>query len=766
MGFQLKCGYVYSKNGLPISSLRLADGRLSVAYDKQGVSRLDYFMPNREQFNTKLFQRGIFDSFRCFVMKNGIRYSPNYRNVKVYPYGFSADWLVNEDKLKFSVYALNENLYFSLQDGEGYEFGLSFYTSTQFIPAFNGDFDSYEFDSKRTWKDWIEKNNCLCGGLNESKTNYDFQVGIVSNLPIRFDKKNVNNRWDAIAKASNQVYFAIIFEKKHTNFAQDLLDAQRNFYELLQKQELRYKRVVLNIPKLKTKEQTVDSFFALAPLYHESLKPRDVDGCVRAHTTRYWVWGWDTMIANTASFIWNDAEYIAKMLTFFKNTAHPTKGIIHSCAYDNTAGSFAVTSSQGIYITLAELYWQYTGDKEFVENIYPFIKQIFEKIITEESQVNGLFIGTSLFPDFPKFLQETGCDISLFNNTVMYVALRAMETLAILVEDDISANKARLLHLNAQKNFYNYFYDKNKGYFVNSIDANTLKKRNAFNICGYFWDSDYHFDLLSSKLKDCTEFILEHGISKQGFKTIPIWDNAYDAEANQLHCTWPAVEEIILRTLQEDKSLEKIQIWMNQIKEWTKKLTCPEGVSYLYDTDELELDRWNCESGIWQAYSARKRYEEILSIVCGISIDFGGITFASPQTTFELRNLLVLDYSIEIYTQGAGKEIDCIEVNGKSLSNTKKIPLDLFDKTLTNRIIVKLGTSKISGLIRAVNIKIFDYFENENRILFKGESLGTKVLHFHQVKEVLVDGKSFVIDENTLTLYFEKNKIYNFELII
>lgn len=766
MSQQIKNGIVYSKAGIPVSSLRFCDGRLSFAYDEQGVSRLDYFLPNHNQFNTKLFQRGIFDCFRCFVLRNGIRYAPQYKNVEVYPYGLTADWFVGDDRLKFGVYALNENLYFSLEGGGDFKFGLSFYTSTQYIPAYNGDFDSYEFESKRTWKNWIEMNNCLYGGLNETKTNFDFKIGIVSNQPIQFKRSGVNSRFDGIVKCSNQTYFAVVFEKKNTEFSQELSMAQSNFGELLDEQKRRYKNVLSRSPKLKTEERKVDTFFSLAPLYHESLKPKDVKGCVRAHTTRYWVWGWDTMIANNASFIWNDSKYVADMLKFFENTADPVKGIMHSCSYDNTAGSFAVTASQGIYITLAELYWQHTGDDKRIKQLYPFIKHIFEKITTDESQIKGLFTGTSLFPDFPKFLQETGRDISLFNNTVSYVALRAMETLAVLVGDEETANKARLLYLNTETNFFDSFYDIEKGYFVNSVDADTFKKRNSYNICGYFWDSEYHYDLLLSKLKDCVQFILDNGISKNGFKTIPIWDKAYDADGNQLHCTWPAVEEVILRCLQNAQCAKEIQIWMQQIRDWTAKLTCPEGVSYLYETDELESDRWNCELGIWQAYSVRKRYEEILGIVCGLSLDCGGLTFVAPQTPFELKNFWVLGHKTRIKTEGTGRELEYIDINGKKIYNSKKIPLDLISKTSTTKITLMLGLNESIGLIRAVGVKIFNYIERKEGILFNAQALGRKILHFNKAKSVFVNGKSIAIQENKVSVYFEKNKVYTFEVVL
>lgn len=92
MRYSIKNGAIYSKNGFPLPKQWFADGRLAFSYDKSGVEQIEYFIPTAKDGNRIIFKRNIFDCFRPSIQIGERRYTPDYANLYIMPYGLECEF--------------------------------------------------------------------------------------------------------------------------------------------------------------------------------------------------------------------------------------------------------------------------------------------------------------------------------------------------------------------------------------------------------------------------------------------------------------------------------------------------------------------------------------------------------------------------------------------------------------------------------------------------------------------------------------------------
>lgn len=796
MKYLVKDGFIYSKNGFPLPKQWFADGRLAFSYDQSGVSQIEYFIPTAKDGNRIIFKRNIFDCFRPSIKMGDRRYTPEYKNLYIAPYGLECDFTADDEKYKLGVYAVEGNILFALSGGKPCDFRLTFYETTQFIPAYNGDLDSRDYGLKREWKTWEFLENAVYGGMRETEkedkialssqhdsavfsplmqkaenVSHGLNFGITANGKMQADKTKINTRLECLLAhdGTKTSYFAVAFAANDKDIKAETTNFIKRSDSALNKQKLRYKAVYNNLPQIKTGIKAIDDFCKIAPLFHESTKA-DKNGIIRAKSSRYWSWGWDSMVSNdTTTACWQDGELIRGMLDYFEETADEEKGWAHWFRPDNSVRQYATPAAQGIYISLLFDYIDNTGDFATLEKHYGFAKKIFYKMLKIEKSGTGLFISPSLVPDYPECVHETGRDISLFNNSVAYNALRGMEKLAALFGDKETESLARNTAKQTEKDFFKTFYDEEKRFLAFSVDADEMKRRDVYSICGYFWDSDFHDELLGKKVGAVIDFIVKNGINKLTFINYVLWGSTYDGDANQLHATWGVVEEDILRVAKYTEHNELIDHWIKKVDYWMNMLTCPEGENYEYETDDPGYDRWNCDAGSWQTYTIRKWYKIIIKIVLGISFDEGGLTFCAPFKEYSVKNFNHLGKRYEIKTEGKGNRIKFVSINGKILRRTNKIPFDLLDKSV-NKVIISLYDNPEIGVIKANGVKITKYFEDENEnISFKAQGVASCGIFINGDYKIFVDGerietaKTDICDEY-FSYAFDKDRTYIIEM--
>lgn len=788
MSYKVKKGLIYSNKGIPAGQRWFADNRLGIQFDETGVTRVEYRNPEQKSGNPMVFLKGLHDGFRYFLDDQDITLKAEYEDTVIWPFGLESRWKYQSCIFTHSIYTVNDSIVvkFVTPDNipEGLRFKLEFNEPFSFIPASQSNFLLGEMGAGRIWEKWSfnQKQQVLEGRYWEKQEkgekdeadirDYAVEHGdecdtAVLNVLIGadFELRHVQRSGKHILytdelQRNKEYHFVTAFIPGAKSPYRKFKEKLKNLEKDIEEQYKRYRRVMNISPVLESPYKELNHFISLSPMYHEALKVTETPGAVRAKTSNYWVWGWDGLTSNAATLYWGDTAFIKDVLRFYEKTAHPERGIAHAFRNDMSVASICELPSQSMYITLLQHYYNATNDLDEVRERYGFCRMIYQKILTREVGDTGFCEATSLFPDFPVYMKETGHDISAFNNTVLYCASRSMEYLATLMGDTGTAQESKRICNRMESNFVKLFFDEEKGFIVNSIDSQTLEKRACYSSDAIKWENEYCGELFEDISGQCMGFFDRHFVSRAGIRPVPVWDSAFDGDANQLHSWWPVMGEYYMKLVNQNNRLDLLQQWIGWVSYWTKRLTIPEGIPCYIDTDEPEHDRWDTLCGTWQAYSVRGWYQAVLHGVVGVEIDAGGITFFPHEgKEMMLKNFHYLNKLLDIEMAGSGRFIRSIEIEGQSIRGTNKLPIDWIKNSRRKHIKIKVCRVKenpYKGYIKYANgLELWEYICDNNRIGVKVKGAGTSRIKLEVEKqpEVLIDGeKSRVLYDKTLKM--------------
>jgi len=789
--YTVEQGVICSASGIPEAPRWFSDSRLSFQLDEAGVTRVGYCSPAQKAGNQTLFLQRLWDGFRVYMQRELRNYRPTYRNTRIWPFGIEAEWELFGVVFRLRIMAVEERIVFQLITPDNIpvnvKWKLEFYEHFALVP---NDAHDPRFGSRgavRTWEAWAfdELDNALTGGFRETpaataeahrETSGAREmddaagaavsrqhVGIRADFPLSFSRTAVNTKYtltSAEPLRPNGEYAFVV------TFAQSREEAVRPWEPApaIERQFDRYRRVADAMPVLDSPYPALNDYFALLPMYHESCKVIDTPGAIKAKNMEYWVWGWDGLTSNHATMYWGDAGFVADMLRFYEETADPRLGIAHAYRHDMRPISASALPAQGMYISLLLQYYAMTGDLEQVRRRYPFARTVFGRIAALEAGGTGLCEGTSLFPDFPGFMRETGRDLSGMNNTMFYAAARAMEQLASLLGDAETAAGAEAIFRRFEEHFIPLFFDEARGFPVSSVDAVTLQRRDSFNANAVKWDNNYCRELLADVHERCLSFLEEHAVTPSGLREIPLWSGAFDADANQLHCWWPVTGEYYMRLINAMNRSDRIAQWIGWVGYWSRHLTCPEGIPLYTESAEPELDRWNSLRGAWQAYSMRGWYQAAVHGVVGVDAEVGGLhVYPYDGEPLTLRNLHYRGKKLTIEMTGSGRFVASIEIAGRTVIGTNKVPDDLIAEAEGEAVAIRVNRTGVNShplhIVHGYGFRLTDFSYGADGISAQAEGAGTVRLKIGSPRRpaVHIDGKPVDVsyDENNQTALVE-----------
>lgn len=668
-------GVIYTEDGLPYQQRIFCDNRLAFCALDDGIGDVDYFNAETKG-HTKVFWRNFWGSMKFYLNgKNGNRML-RAAKCEIYPFGYKS---VSE-LCEYSIYTIDDAIFITVVPNEAADFTVEFYEDLLAYP------DKYyksrptrgnvicKSSVKRNWKYPVLTEGEVRLGYTEGDAGT--YIRIFSSVPADMEKTSAKSKYTKY----KVLYRGLTARTPFTvtmAFSHDSGNIKAYDYEILIKRQYeRYKRVSERAPVLKSGSALLDQYFELIPLYHESLKVTDFKGAIRPQTLHYWIYGWDSLTSNESTFYWGDNKLIEEMLSCFEENSDEHYGIAHMFSRDTNGVFFGRidAASQGMYITLLDLYRMSGGD---FAKYYAFAKKLFDIIISTEIDDTGFVGGNSLYPDFAEIIGETGNDISCFNNTVCYCAMRSMSDMALAVGDYVTAETARNTADKMRKNFALVLFNERLGFFDSSADASTFKGRGIPTNNAVKWENDYCECLISGKEEQCLEFYEKNLISPAGLRPFPNWAPEYDGDANQLHCWWPVMSEFYTRLINKQNRPELIRQYVGWVSYWSEKLMCPEGISCYDDNAEVPFDSWNCCSGIWHGYSMRGFYNAVVHSVFGVSIGMNRINF-HPYSgeEMELTNLHFGNKTFDIKMLGSGGRIEKVFLNGENIGAVYGIALD------------------------------------------------------------------------------------------
>lgn len=786
--YKVEKGVIYCDKGIPEAPRWFADSRLAFGYDENCITQVDYYNATSKNAANTIFVRQLWDGFRYYVEQNSITYKPVYQRSKIWPFGIESEWDFKGVTIKHRIMAIDEAIVMQLIVPENapsnLHFKMEFYENFGLSFSYRDDLRCFDSTLTRNWNPWvfIPDSNILQGSYldhsSDPKKDAGLFIGIAANFKMEHYRTPTNSKHimnSPVLEAGKTYSYVISFNSSKEKLLKESQSLVSKLNTSIEEQLTRYKKVADRSPELISPYPELNNLVSLIPMYHEALKVKGIPGALRAKTTNYWVWGWDGMTCNNATAYWGDLEHIKNMLNFYEETADPVKGIAH--AYNNAmvVTQFSPLPAQGMYITLLQLYYSQSGDLAEVKKHYAFAKKIFNAIVSSESSGLGLCEGTSLFPDFINHIQETGHDLSSFNNTLFYSAVRSMEYLSAKVGDKEQQIQAAGYARKIESNYLRLFFDPQKNFVVNSIDSKTLSKRFTYTAGAIRWENNYIRDLADPIINKSLDFYEKNLIAQTGIRLVPVWSNSYDKDANQLHCWWPATNEYYSRLINLNNRIDLTEQWIGWLSYWSKHLSVPEAVSCYSETIEPEFDRWNSIKGSWQAFAMRPWYQGIIHGVVGVDAEAGGITFypySGKEMTLKGLNYMGKKFDIEM--TGSGPFIDGINVDGNQIKGTNKFPVDLY----ANKSHMTIRVHRVEknpypiNILYGTGIELSKYSYTNGTIKAMLEGAGVSRLNIYAIKPpvIKVDGKKVQVNFNqelhqaSIELDMQPNKLKSVEI--
>ncbi len=655
--FTTKNGIPFFKTGLPHGQVSFSGGRIAANMGEHGgLTRIIYFggqhLGASEFFNVGDVLSGWHKLYRLYIVIDGKMFFTTFSNTLIYPHGYTSECTLNNVKFKHSMSLLNDAIVLTCEVMKNPG------NKKIQLKLVNNDGCNQVARPGREWQERIfdRKINALTQtvidltppkkkmdeeALTQQAVNNQLEaakavtmIGVtsISKLSCHMTPDVFRKTYLETEPFRKSCSFQIVFAPE-SSFNKRLLDLKGKLDAELKKLESDFHMLMKERPVISVGDKTVESLFAMSGPVLESMKVKDMPGGMRAADSGYWVWGWDSMVHSDALLLWGDGQYVRDMLKFYRDTATPSHGIAH--AFTTTCKPYMsmAPAAQTLYCVMLYNYFLYTGDKKILKEYFSFSENILDRALKDAVGDSGLYGGVSLYPDYPEHLEQDGHDISVFNNGILYQALRCMATLsaqlgkkekaACFDEKAASLKKAFLLH----------FYDQEKGYFVDSLSSKDFSKRYHYPSYAILWLTPFAGELLDGVAKQVARFMRDNFKSSRGFSMLPKWDSRFMWDGNQLGMYMPVVERFYWQAQKQARVKVDTDWWFSHLSWFWNQLTIPEALSCEAENEGLAVDNL----GRKQAFCAKGWFSIFIHAMAGIEFQLGSPKITvSPMASLEM----------------------------------------------------------------------------------------------------------------------------------
>ncbi len=438
-------------------------------------------------------------------------------------------------------------------------------------------------------------------------------------------------------------------------------------------------------PTIRIQNPVVQSALRSVMPVLDSVRVGDIPGALRAADSGYWVWGWDTMVHADAHGFGNDVDTLVDVLDFYRRSADSDLGIFHAMTLEGKPMMAMAPAAQCLYAILLYQTYLFNGDVGMLAEYFPFARAIVDRAGVDEISGCGLVGGVSLFPDYPEDLEQDGHDISVFNNSIYFQALRAMAALAAergdpAVAADFTARADRL------QSSFSRFFDENKGYFVDSLSSRDFSPRRHYPSYAVLWVTPFAAELVAPWRDRIAAFMKDHLAARRGVRMFPKWDSRFMYDGNQLGASMPVVENTyreLRRSVGDDTSAAEL---LGNIEWYWNQLCIPEGLTCEYENHGLTPDN----PGRKQPFCAKAWLTMFYHVIAGLSLDCAGLVFVRGSgIDLGIKGLVVRGHVLDIEVAGAGPVLAGVTLNGEPVDAPYRIPFAMLQSH--NTIIIRNG---------------------------------------------------------------------------
>ena len=693
------------KDGLGISQISFSGGRVAASIAGHGgLTHVDYY--GRQRLNAAtLYKADPISSwarlFRMCVLVDNELYDLEFHDTQIFPFGFKSRCRLGGVDLQHSLTLLNDAMVFQvgvLKNPEGRKTAAKLLL-TEAAVRVNAPY--------RQWGEFVLAGNaatlavsdtypptkaaevqaltqCDAFGVGEPSS-ADIFIGVTSDARLDLEKAP-----PSFPKASftsshfkDRIAVVVAFGHAQAPFEKRLKTLQRTAAVEAQETVARFQASLRKAPKIRLGDEVVESLLAMTGPMVDSLKVADLPGAIRAADSGYWVWGWDSMVHSDAMMLYQDGEGVKDMLAFYRAQSHPKLGIPHAMTLGGEPLLAMAFPAQCLYGIMLYNAFLFGGNGNVLNEFYPFAKSLVLLAASQEMGTSGMIPGVALFPDFPEHLGQDGNDLSVFNNSIFYQALRAMEQLALelgLPEDakDFGDRAERL------RRSFDRFFDPKKGYFVDSISVETGKQRKHYPVYAILWVTPFARDLVRGKEDGIAKFMSENFRARHGVRMYPTWDDCFMKDGNQLGMYMPVIENFYQQMMLVARKPEPAAAWRENLAWFWRQLTVPEAL----ECETLNHGATVDNPGRKQAFCAKAWYSMFFHTIAGLDFDLRGVRFSPADAgDMEVSKLTVRGKEIHLRILGRGWNVGSLELNGKDLGARDFIPYGELRKK--NHIIIK-----------------------------------------------------------------------------
>ncbi|MFZ2655674.1 MAG: hypothetical protein WAX69_12150 [Victivallales bacterium] len=709
----------FSREGTGVDAIWFSGGRLGASIGRHGgITDVVYFggqpLGRQHFFSTdKISTFGKL--FRLAVIIGKAAYYPEFNRTEFYPFGYTSEFAVEGVKFSHQLVLLNDTLIQRvkiLANPGKKRVALKMITlgNPARVNMPHRTWNDFAVDGKRGW--WSKatdappqtKGSCNVADVHKNLSFKDCTdtdaadtfIYVSADKPVRCS--NSTNRFKYWMETEPFADSASVF----VTFGSDGKAVRKRVEYLRRSAGMESDRKIrsyhdrcLELPAINIGDECVQSFLMNEPLMIDALKVEDLPGGMRASAGHYWIWGWDSMVHSDAVLFANDRKFIRDMLDFYRNLADERLGIPHQVTMRMKPRLAMEFPAQCLYIVMLYNYCCFTGDMKTVKRHLDFAFWIISKNMENNVAGTGLNKGTSLFPDTPQHAGHDGNDISVFNNSIYYQALKAMIGLAKIAGGEVRNEKYRkLIPLlpglaeQVRENFIRYFFDMEAGYFVDSVSSIDFKRRKHYPLYAILWITEFAGDLVQGIEKKTAGFMEKNFTAPHGLYPYPRWDSCFGGDGNQMQAYYPVIDPFYYNMMRLTGNKSGLERMCQNIGWFWKTHTIPEGFTYDAENEGIGVDNPGCN----QAFGGHAWYANFFHAACGINIDLEGISFSpsNPGTDIAVEAMEIRGMKLDIRITGKGWKIKRLLLNGKDTGAPFKIPFTALRKQ--NRIELTRGS--------------------------------------------------------------------------
>jgi hypothetical protein len=704
----------FIKRGLEVSQISFSGGRTAASIASHGgLTQIDYY--GRQGIGDVHFYKADPISawtqlFRPTVSIDGDLHYLEFNDTRIYPFGYSSQCRLRGVAFAHGMWLLNDALVFTLDV-------LDKPAKAKLVfKLIHADVCARIDKSTRTWESFAmdadtgaaiasarsaypaaaamakapqpppdglaKKRNDLCPANVPSET----WLGIVSSSSLAFREtprdfrkfyfsspcRKGTNAFSLVFGHQGRSAFLERLAALRTGAAKEAAGLVRNYARMTSGTKL----------SIKGRDGAQSLLNNVVPII-DSLKVKDLPGAMRAADSGYWVWGWDSMSFPEGLGLAGDTAILEEMLDFYRRTADPEYGISHQMRLDQKAILTMEFAAQCIYVVLLCHAYVLTGKAALLAEYLPFARWIVAKAGESEVAGSGLMKSTALYPDNPADLEQDGNDISAFDNSIYYQALRIMAELCEEVGDRDGAAEFAQKAKRSQAGFQK-FYDAEQGYFVDSLSARDFSPRRHYPSYAILWLTPFAADLVKGNEKAIATFMRRNFTARHGLRMLPTWDTRFMYDGNQLGMYMPVVERFHREMMKASRDSQGIAELFDNMEWFWQQLCVPEALTCECENHGITVDN----PGRKQAFAAKAWLSMFYQVAAGMNISTRGLSFSPCDSpAIDIENLCVRGKALDIEIRGRGWKIGSLRLNGKTVPAPFTIPFSALKKS--NRIVIK-----------------------------------------------------------------------------